>query len=45
MDGKGERALLDKVMPQDTGWIFEYANVHGDVCGLIFDGWAEVAFL
>lgn len=37
--------LLDKVMPQDAGWIFEYADVYGDIGRLIFDGWVEVTLL
>lgn len=41
----GERTLLDKIMPQDTGGIFKYANVHGDIGTLVFDSWTEVTFL
>lgn len=41
----GKRTLLDKVMPQDAGGIFKYANVHGDIGTFFFDSWTEVTFL
>lgn len=39
------RTLLYKVMPQDTGGILKYTDVHGDIGRLIFDSWPEMTFL
>lgn len=37
--------LLDKVMPQHAGGVFEYTNIYCYIGRLFFDGWPKVALL